>query len=179
MKTTIQSIRFVIIFTVLTGVIYPLAVTAVSKSLFAKKANGSLIVSGDKIVGSELLAQKFQSAKYFWPRPSAADYATVASGASNKGPTSADLAKAIDANRATFGDDAPADLLTASASGLDPHISPEAALQQVSRVADARKLSHDQVQKLVQKFTEDSQLGFLGEPRVNVLALNLALDELM
>lgn len=178
MKTTIQSIRILAIFTLLTGVLYPLAVTGIAKLIFPKQAAGSLITSGGKIVGSGLLAQKFEDPKYFWPRPSAANYATVASGASNKGPTSVDLQNAVAGNRAKFGDDAPVDLLTASASGLDPHISPEAALQQAARVATARKLPRQQVEDLVAKFTEPPQFGVLGEPRVNVLGINLALDHL-
>ena len=178
MKTAIQSIRILLVFTLLTGVLYPLAVTGMAKALFPRQAGGSLIVDSGKIIGSELLAQKFGDPKYFWPRPSAGDYATVASGASNKGPTSEDLRKAIDDRRAKCGSDAPVDLLTTSASGLEPHISPEAALQQVSRVAAARKVSHEEIEKLVQRFTQRPQLGILGEPRVNVLALNIALDEL-
>lgn len=176
MKTIIHSIRILIVFTLLTGVVYPLAVMAISRVAFAHQANGSLVMIGDKIIGSDLLAQKFEGPGYFWPRPSAADYATVASGASNKGPTSSDLVKSIDERRAKLGEAAPVDLLTASGSGLDPHISPEAASLQASRVADIRNLTPNQVDALVQKFTEPPQLGILGEPRVNVLALNLALD---
>ncbi len=178
MKTILQSIRILLVFTLLTGVLYPLAVTGIAKVMFPKQANGSLILVGDKIVGSELLAQKFDEAKYFWPRPSAADYATVPSGAENKGPTSADLVKAIGERREKYGKDAPGDLLTASGSGLDPHISPAAARHQVVRVAAARNLTADQVSALVESFIEPPQFGVLGEPRVNVLALNRALDEL-
>ena len=130
------------------------------------------------LVGSELLGQKFESPRYFWPRPSAGDYATVASGASNKGPTSAELKKAIDERRAIFGTDAPVDLLTASASGLDPHISPEAARSQVARVAAARNISIQKLSELIDQTIESPQFGFLGEPRVNVLRLNRALDQL-
>ena len=140
MKTTLQSLRILLVLTVLTGVIYPVAMTGVALLLFPKQATGSLVRVGNNIVGSDLLAQKFESARYFWSRPSAAEYATVASGASNKGPTSADLAKAINARREKFGPDAPGDLLTASGSGLDPHISPAAAMFQVPRVAAERKL---------------------------------------
>src|SRR6202011_2202610 len=131
----------------------------------------------NKLVGSDLLAQKFENPKYFWPRPSAADYATIASGASNKGPTSADLKKSIDERRAKFGNDAAVDLLTASGSGLDPHISPEAARSQIPRVAAARKMSIQQIAALVDQTIEQPQLGFLGEPRVNVLRLNRGLDQ--
>ncbi len=178
MKTTIQALRFLLVLTLLTGVVYPLAVTALSKTLFAKQANGSLITEGDKIIGSELLAQKFEDPKYFWPRPSGADYATVASGASNKGPTSADLVKAIGERREKLGQDAPVELLTASGSGLDPHLSPAGAKFQVARIAAARQVPVEKVTALIDQLTEAPPLRFLGEPRVNVLALNRALDAL-
>ena len=178
MKTIIQSLRIYIVLTLLTGILYPLAMTGIAQLLFPKQANGSRIVANGKLVGSDLLAQKFESQKYFWPRPSAADYATVASGASNKGPTSIDLKKSIDERREKFGNEAPVDLLTASGSGLDPHISPEAARSQIQRVADARKMSIQRISVLVDQTTEPPQFGFLGEPRVNVLHLNQALDQL-
>lgn len=178
MKTILQALRFLLVLTLLTGVVYPVAVTALSKVLFAKQANGSLITEGDKVLGSELLAQKFEQPEYFWPRPSAGDYATVASGASNKGPTSADLVKAINERREKLGLDAPADLLTASGSGLDPHLSPAGAKFQIARIAAARKLPEPAIVTLVESKIEAPQLGFLGEPRVNVLALNRALDAL-
>ena len=178
MKTIVESIRILIVFTLLTGVIYPLLVTGVGKALFPKQAHGSLVMHDGKITGSELLAQKFDDPRYFSPRPSGADFATVASGASNKGPTSADLVKAIAERRTKFGNDAPGDLLTASGSGLDPHISPEAAKFQVPRVAAERKLSPENISALVEKHLEPPQFGFLGEARVNVFALNRALDAL-
>jgi potassium-transporting ATPase KdpC subunit len=178
MKTIVQSLRIYIVLALLTGILYPLAMTGIAQLLFPSQANGSRIVQNGKLVGSDLLAQKFESSKYFWPRPSAADYATVASGASNKGPTSVDLKKSIDERRAKYGNDAPVDLLTASGSGLDPHISPEAARSQIQRVADARKMSIQQISALVDQATEQPQFGFLGEPRVNVLKLNLALDKI-
>ena len=178
MKTIIQSLRIYIVLTLLTGIFYPLAMTGIAQLLFPKQANGSKIVENGKVIGSDLLAQKFESPRYFWPRPSTADYATVASGASNKGPTSADLKKSIDERQAKFGNDAPVDLLTASGSGLDPHISPEAARSQIQRVAEARKMSIQQISALVDQATEQPQFGFLGEPRVNVLELNLALDQM-
>jgi len=178
MKTIIQSIRLVLVITVLTGVLYPLTVTLIAHVAFPKQADGSLIVDGGKIAGSSLLAQKFEADKYFWPRPSGADYATVSSGATNKGPTSVDLVKAVADRRKALGDSAPVDMLTTSASGLDPHISPEAARFQVARVAAARKLSKEAVDELVRKAVEPPQFGLFGEPRVNVLALNRALDQL-
>jgi K+-transporting ATPase ATPase C chain len=177
MKTIIQSLRIYIVLTLLTGIFYPLAMTGIAQLLFPKQANGSKIVENGKVIGSDLLAQKFESPRYFWPRPSTADYATVASGASNKGPTSADLKKSIDERQAKFGNDAPVDLLTASGSGLDPHISPEAARSQIQRVAEARKMSIQQISALVDQATEQPQFGFLGEPRVNVLRLNQTLDQ--
>jgi K+-transporting ATPase ATPase C chain len=178
MKTILQSLRIYIVLTLLTGIFYPLAMTGIAQLLFPRQANGSRIVENGKLVGSDLLAQKFESPKYFWSRPSAADYATVASGASNKGPTSADLKKSIDERREKVGNNAPVDLLTASGSGLDPHISPEAARLQISRVANARNMSIQKISELVDQTIESPQFGFLGEPRVNVLRLNRALDQL-
>lgn len=178
MKVIWQSIRIYLVLTLLTGILYPLAITGVAQLLCSKRANGSTVRVGGRLVGSELLAQKFESARYFWPRPSAADFATVPSGASNKGPASADLRKLIEERRAKFGREAPVDLLTASGSGLDPHISPEAARLQVTRVAAARGLAAAEIAKQVEDSIEPPQFGFLGEPRVNVLQLNLALDRL-
>ncbi|MEY2492456.1 MAG: potassium-transporting ATPase KdpC subunit [Verrucomicrobiota bacterium] len=178
MRTTLQSLRIYIVLSLLTGIIYPLAMTGVAQLLFPKQANGSRVFENAKLLGSDLLAQKFDSPRYFWPRPSAVDYATVASGASNKGPTSADLKRSIDERRAKFGADAPVDLLTASGSGLDPHISPEAARLQIPRVAAARNISSEKISDVVDQTIERPQLGFLGEPRLNVLKLNLALDQL-
>jgi K+-transporting ATPase ATPase C chain len=186
MKLLIQSILLTIVFTVITGVLYPLAVTGIAQVAFKDKANGSLIEKNGQIVGSELLAQQFTGDKYFWPRPSAASYGTVPSGASNLGPTSQKLHDNVATNAAAFraahklAADAPvpADMVFASGSGLDPHISPEAARLQVERVTAARGVSKEQVSALVEKFVEPPQWGFLGEPRVNVLKLNLALDKL-
>jgi potassium-transporting ATPase KdpC subunit len=178
MKTTIQSIRIYIVLTLLTGIVYPLVMTGIAQAVFSKQANGSRIIKNSKLIGSDLLAQKFESPRYFWPRPSSSDFATVASGASNKGPTSADLKKAVEERREKFGADAPVDLLTASGSGLDPQISPEAARLQISRVAATRNMSVQKISELVDQTSEKPQFGFLGEPRVNVLKLNLALDQL-
>lgn len=178
MKTILQSFRILIVFTILTGALYPLVITALSRVAFPAQADGSQVSVDGKLIGSALLAQKFEQPEYFWPRPSAADYATVASGASNKGPTSADLVKSIEERRAKFGADAPAELLTASGSGLDPHLSPAAAKYQAPRIAAARKLSETSVIALIDAQTDGPQLGIFGEPRVNVLALNRALDGL-
>jgi K+-transporting ATPase ATPase C chain len=189
MKIFIPCFRLFLVLMLLTGVIYPLAVTAVAQLVFHDQAEGSPVSSNGKLIGSTLLSQKTESPKYFWPRPSAGDYATVASGTSNLGPSSDALKKVI-ADRATqlrsasnIAADAPLpdDMITASASGLDPHISPTAAQMQIDRVAQARGFNAEQKAKLtalVKDRIEGPQLGFLGEPRVNVLLLNLALDEL-
>jgi K+-transporting ATPase ATPase C chain len=180
------ALVILVLMTLITGVGYPLVVTGIAQTLFRVQANGSLIVKDGKPVGSTLIGQPFDDPKYFWSRPSAtspfADNAASSSG-SNLSPTNADLVKAVqgrvDALRAADpGNDAsvPVDLVTASGSGLDPHISPAAALYQVRRVAKARKLDPEAVRQLVERHTEGRFLGFLGEPRVNVLTLNLALD---
>jgi potassium-transporting ATPase KdpC subunit len=177
MKTIMQSLRALAVLTVLTGGLYPVVVTLVGQAGFAGQAGGSLIREGGKIEGSTLLAQKTESPIFFWPRPSGADFATVASGASNKGPTSADLVKAIGERKEKFGAGAPGELLTASGSGLDPHLSPEAARYQAARVAAERKIPVEKVQALIDQLTEGPQWGLLGEPRVNVLALNRELEK--
>ena len=173
-------------FTVLTGAIYPMAVWVTTQSLFFWQANGSLLVEGKTVLGSELIGQNFSSPDYFWGRPSATSpspYNGSASGGSNLGPTNPALTETILARIKTLRDvetqhelTIPVDLVTTSASGLDPHISPAAAMFQASRVSAARKLSIQQVQELVSRFTEPRQWFILGEPRVNVLKLNLALD---
>ena len=175
-----------IVLTVVTGVIYPVIVTVIAQGVFPHQANGSLIVKDGKVVGSELIGQPFDDPKYFWSRPSATSpfgYNAVSSAGSNLSPTNPALIKSVqervDTLRAADPDNkdpVPVDLVTASGSGLDPHISPAAALYQVGRVAKARKMQPDAVRALVDRYTEGRQWGFLGEPRVNVLALNLALD---
>ena len=174
-----------LIFTLITGVIYPLVVTGIAQVIFPSQANGSLIMADGKAVGSELIGQKFDDPKYFWGRLSAAGYNAAASSGSNYGPMNPalmDMVQArIDALKAADPDNTlpiPVDLVTASASGLDPHISIAAALYQVHRVATARGLSEAEVQSLVEQYTEGRQFGIFGEPRVNVLKLNLALDGL-
>lgn len=188
-KLTIQAIRQTIVWSIITGMIYPLVFTVFAQLVFPKQANGSLVMRDGKLVGSEWMAQQFQGAKYFWPRPSAASYGTGATGlnassGSNLGPTSAQLqtnvrtnAKALrDAHKLAADAPVPADLVYASASGVDPHISPEAAEFQVARVAAARGMAADRVRSLVEQQVEQPQLGFLGQARVNVLLLNIALD---
>jgi K+-transporting ATPase ATPase C chain len=190
-KLVIQSIRQTLLWTVVTGIAYPLVITLIAQVAFKDQANGSLVMRGGKIVGSALLAQQFQGTNYFWPRPSACSYGTgasgiVASSGSNLGPTSAPLQTNVMNNTAAFisGNNlptntvVPAEMVYASASGLDPHISPEAAQLQVARVAGARGLSEEKVKGLVDRFIEPPQWGFLGQARVNVLLLNVALDEM-
>jgi len=190
-KLIIQSVAQTLLWTVLTGVVYTLAITAIAQVAFKDQANGSLVMRDGKIIGSALLAQQFQGTNYFWPRPSACTYGTgpsglVASSGSNLGPTSAPLQTNVMNNVAAFisGNNlptntvVPADMAFASASGLDPHISPEAAQMQVTRVAASRGVGEDKIKTLVEKFTEPPQWGFLGQARVNVLLLNVALDEM-
>jgi K+-transporting ATPase ATPase C chain len=177
MKTIFTSLRMLVALSVLTGALYPLLITGTARLVAGHASGGSLVARDDTIVGSTLLAQKTENPRYFWPRPSAVDFATVASGASNQGPTNAALAKAIAERRLKFGADAPADLLTSSGSGLDPHLSPAAAQHQAARIAQTRGIAVSRIQALIAEKTEGPQFGFLGAPRVNVLSLNLALDD--
>ena len=179
------AVRMTLVLTVLTGMLYPALVTGIAQAIFPRQANGSLIEANGKVIGSELIGQKFSKPEYFQGRPSAAGdgYDAASSGATNFGPTNQKLAERIktDAEKfrkenPEFSGNVPADLLTSSASGLDPDLSPASAAAQVSRVAKARGIAPDQIQEFVQRYTEARQLGFLGEPRVNVLKLNLALD---
>ena len=181
------ALLMLLVWTALTGIAYPLAVTGLSQLLFSKQANGSLIRdSQGKAIGSELIGQPFSDPKHFWGRPSATSpypYNAGASSGSNLGPTNPALADAVKARiQALIETDAentlpiPVDLVTASGSGLDPHISPAAAEYQINRVAKARQLDVGKVRALVSQHTEQRQWWVLGEPRVNVLGLNLALD---
>jgi len=174
--------------TLITGLLYPLVITGLAQVLFPRQANGSLILIDGKPVGSSLIGQPFDAPKYFWGRPSATSpflYNAAASSGSNLGPTNDALINAvqarIDALKIADPDNPlhlPVDLVTASGSGLDPHISPAAAEYQIRRIAQVRGLDETVVQRLVAQHTEGRQLGVLGEPRVNVLMLNLALDTL-
>lgn len=173
-----------ILFILLTGLVYPLAVTGIAQTVLPSQANGSLIRSGNTVVGSALIGQDFTSDRYFWPRPSVtadAPYNAAASTGSNLGPTSAALAERVKTDvarmqRSGVNGLVPADGATASGSGLDPHISPAFAQAQIDRVAKARGLGNADLAALVGRFTEGRLLGIVGEPRVNVLLLNLALD---
>jgi K+-transporting ATPase KdpC subunit len=178
-----------VIFTVLTGLIYPALITGLAQLLFADEANGRIITTADGAdVGSALIGQQFTDPAYFWPRPSATGgipYNGASSSGSNYGPASDDLIAQVEGHIAAYqavdpNNDAPipVDLVTSSGSGLDPHISVAGAEYQIARVARERGLSEDQIGELVERYTEGRTLGVLGEPRVNVLKLNLALDEL-
>lgn len=191
-RHSLAGLRVLIGFTLITGFLYPLAVTGVGQLAFPWQANGSLVTSDgshttsrDEAVGSAIIAQGFEGDEYFQARPSAGEYDTLASGGSNLGPNNPDLVASIEELKAEVAAregvdpaDVPADAVTASGSGLDPHISPEYAAIQVARVAEARGLSVADVEAAVAEHTSGRDLGVLGEPRVNVLELNLALDDL-
>lgn len=186
MNTILAAVRVAGVTLLLTGLAYPLAMTGLSQLLFSSRANGSLVRDArDRVVGSELIGQRFSRAEYFHPRPSAAGsgYDAAASSGSNLGPSSARLRGRVAAEVERLVKDnpdaplpLPVELVTTSASGLDPHLSPAAALWQVPRVAQAREIAPERVREVVTRLTEGRELGFLGEPRVNVLRLNLALD---
>ena len=189
MRTFISALALTLLLTVITGLAYPLAVCGLAEAIFPAQARGSLIVQGDKIVGSSLIGQNFSSARYFQGRPSAAGdkgYDAASSGGSNLGPTNKALIEAVrlraknfvESNPGTAAQQVPIDIVTTSASGLDPEISPAAADLQVARVARVRALSEDQVRRLIAENTRPRTAGIFGEPGVNVLLLNLALDRI-
>ena len=187
MKDIKPAILLFIIFTIICGGIYPTLVTGIAYAVFPKQAQGSFITDkGGKEFGSTLIGQPFSSPQYFWPRPSASTdfgFNAMASGGSNAGPTNPAYLKTVGDRIKALRDSgvtgtAPADLVQASASGLDPHVTPESAMLQVPRVAKARGISEERLRKMVSERMEDRQLGFLGAPRVNVLELNLSLDTL-
>ena len=180
------AFRMMLVLTVLTGLLYPGVVTGLCQVFFRDQANGSLVVADGRVVGSSLIGQNFKKPEYFQPRPSAAGndgYDPTASGAANYGPINQKLADRVKDSVAAFRKanpdytgPIPADLVTASASGLDPHVSPASADAQAARIAKARGITVKQVRDLVERHTESRDLGFLGEHRVNVLAINVALD---
>lgn len=186
-KSIVKSLLMVLVMTLLTGIVYPLAMTGLAQSLFPAQANGSLVSRDGTVIGSKLVGQNFSSPAYFHSRPSAAGsegYDATASAGSNLGPTNQKLKETVierlaavrRENNLQEDKSVPGDLVLASASGLDPHISPQAAYIQIERVAKERGMNTVEVKSLVDKYTEGRQLGFLGEPRVNILELNLALD---
>jgi K+-transporting ATPase ATPase C chain len=188
-KQTAIAVKFLLVMTVLTGIIYPLVMTGVAQLCFKEKANGSLVMKDGKIIGSSLIGQRFDSAAYFWSRPSAIGYNPLPSGASNYGPTSDTLKKQVTVRRMAFAANnslpgrtsVPKEMIFASGSGLDPHISPEAAMLQLERVSSARKFTESQKLKLKQLITDQTegpQYYLFGEPRVNVFELNLALENI-
>lgn len=185
MKNLWNALRMLLWLTCLTGLLYPLVVTAAAHVVWRHKARGSLVFLKHKVIGSKLIAQKFEDARYFWPRPSANDYDSLASGGSNLGPTSKVLKEMVETRQKHFAisdiSSIPSDLLYASGSGLDPEISPKAARFQIDRIVKARALNASgkkTVEWLVDHYAKRAQAGFLGQPRVNVLMLNLALDEI-
>lgn len=174
------SLVLLAIFTILTGFVYPLAMTGVAQALFPKAANGSLIDAGGRVIGSDLIGQTFTAPRYLHPRPSASGYNAAGTGATNLGPTSAALMAAVADRQAAFtaanGTPGPIDAVTASGSGLDPDVSPENAHAQAARIATARGVDVGAIEALIADHTEGRLLGIYGETRVNVLRLNLALD---
>jgi potassium-transporting ATPase KdpC subunit len=185
-KEISPAFKVTLLFTILTGLVYPLMTTGLAQLLFRDSANGRLISVNGQIVGSSLIGQNFTKPEYFQPRPSAAGngYDASSSGGSNYGPTNQKLIDRVKASIDQFRKDnpdytgsIPADLVTASASGLDPHISPASAQAQESRIAKARGITADQLEQVIAQNTDERQFGFLGEPGVNVLKLNLALDQ--
>lgn len=181
MTYVIPSLRFLILISLLTGIVYPTAMTVVGKAFFAESVSGCLIRNEvGEILGSKLIGQRFENARYFHSRPSAGDFATVPSGASNLGPTNAALLEQVKARKLKYGENAPPDLLTASGSGLDPHLPTAAIEYQLDRVMKARNLGQEQKAKII-RLIEDSTthplFGFIGLKIVNVLELNIAMDK--
>ncbi len=186
MKTLIIAAKLILVMTAITGVMYPMIMLGAAQTLFPHQANGSLIYFDGRLIGSELIGQEFTDLKYFWPRPSGVGYTSQPSGGTNLGPTSKVLSEQIATRRARLiethdGEQPPDNLILASGSGLDPHISPAAAFYQVDRVAKARGLDSGQLdllQQLAERSVEPYNFGFIGQPRVNVLKLNISTDSL-
>jgi potassium-transporting ATPase KdpC subunit len=184
MKNLLISLRAMLFLTIITGVCYPLLITGIAQTLFPFMSNGSLALREGKVIGSTLIGQSFEGDRYFSPRPSATGYSTMPSGGSNLGPTSKALTDSVKSRTARFigrngAQAVPQDMITTSASGLDPHISPAGAYAQVQRIAHARGLDsigQGHLMHLVREHIEARRFGIFGEPRVNVLLLNLALD---
>lgn len=185
----IIALKFLVVMTILTGVVYPLVMTGTAQLGFHSRANGSLIIKDGKIIGSELIGQKFDSSIYFWSRPSATGYNPIPSGASNYGPTSDTLRKLVSARRDLFEkmnsvpdvQSIPKEMIFASGSGLDPQISPESAAMQVDRIVKERHFDNSQRETLlvfINQLTQEPQFFYLGEKRINVLNLNLMLDNM-
>lgn len=177
MKLFFRSLALFAWMVILTGVVYPLVMTLSAQLFFSKQANGSIIEKDRQAVGSQLIAQKFSSDRYFWPRPSAHDYNTLESGGSNLAPTSKKLQLVVAERKKKLGEEAPAELLYASGSGLDPHLTLNAILFQIPRVAETRSINSEELRSFIMKHTEKRTMGLFGRTRVNVLLLNLALDE--
>jgi potassium-transporting ATPase KdpC subunit len=184
MKSMWNNVRMFLWMTFLTGIIYPLLITAIAQLTMKQKADGNFLTSNEKVVGAILIAQKFENDKYFWARPSAIDYNPLPSGGSNLGPTSAALKKTVEERKekiakahSVANDKIPAELLFASGSGLDPHINVSTAYFQIERVAKSRGIESKDIKNLVDHMTTKRSLGFLGEACVNVLLLNKALDD--
>lgn len=178
MKYVWTAIRQYFFLTVLLGLVYPILTLGIGKIFFPYLSAGSILYQDGQIVGSELIAQKFEADEYFWPRPSATNFSPQPSGGSNLGPTSATLRESYNLTQKKWGLDAPQSLLFASGSGLDPELDPAAALYQIPRIAKARSLPEDAIRSLVLANTIGRQFGFLGESRINVLNLNRALDKI-
>lgn len=188
-KNIITTVKIFLVITVFVGIIYPLLITGISFLIFPYQSNGSILTADGKVIGSELIGQKFTSEKYFWSRPSAIDYNPYPSGASNLAPTSAKLKKLYEERKACFAKSnfinnpeiIPHEMLFASASGVDPHISPQSAYLQVNRISNARKFNGtqmDELIKLISRVIENPQIDILGESRINVLILNMGLDKI-
>lgn len=177
MNLVITSLRFLILTTIVLGIIYPFSVLFIGQVIFPRMSQGSLESKDGVIIGSHFIAQKFSRDEYFWPRPSSVDFNASSSGASQKSLTNKTLQEKYLIERKKLGDDAPIDLISASGSGLDPHISVDAAHYQKERVRLKRHMSVEEIDALIKKATDDRFLGFMGQPRVNVLELNLLLDK--